>query len=1763
MAQDTYIDEMTIYNPSGKAIYDAPVTTSAIIKYALMGDYYIELPFSLLTPLDFPLGSYITYKGRKFEIMSEVYPDFDNKTGGYKYTLQFQAQQNHMKNFICFWLGGDNPEAVFHNTTDLASFGALIVANMNKALGGNNWQMGSVNVEHPETNKLVSFNGDTCWDALSSIAETFDVEWWTEENGSIVTLHFGKLNFGTPETFKRGEVVKSIPAKKGDDSEYGTRFYVFGSTRNLTKEYGQSEQGGVTNHVSEVRLRLPDGQQYIDARPGLTKNEIKEVVVFFDDIYPKNTETVTSVETIDRTIIEGQTDKAYVMVCNDTPFLPSDVIEGETLGAHFTSGDLIGWDFELALIDDNGDNIDPATWKPEDGFNKKFEIIAQVETSGESQQIIPNENMRPRGKDDDRGPDTFVLTGVKLPQQRIDEAEQELLNAGTSYAAKHSSDTTVYDCETNPVYCTHNEKNYEAGQAVRLMGPQFGIDGRLSRIQGYEKKLYNEYIATYTVGDNTPYSRLGSIESDVKASLYSQRIGIAENGAAIYLITRYDNTFPTDTNAYSARRAIWEFANKQAPDTFKGRMTFNAGAQFGPSYASGITGVGGFINEKGAGELESLFIRRFLEVPELRYNRVGISVGDDWSAPGAGVIESVDKDQKLVTLKLEEGEIGAVAVGDICMGIFHDFDPSNNATADSDDGRGNFSFAGFATVYFRITEVLGDRNEQFRYELRPLSATFTKQIDPMESMTFVAYGSFTNTARRSSRYSTRTYQRYLRNVSDWEFTAENIAAQFGDLTNLSVFGIQMSGYSAYLDNIYLQGMISSLDKKALLDTRSKLFRLVGDDGVGVAFTPEAGWKQGKLYDPATGQFQKEFDIEQIDQTATEAQDTANSADRKAQQAKDYIDNTLPGELSEINKRLDGVVENWFYPYTPSLYNEPAQTWIADGEQENHIGDTFTNTLPANFDPTDAGCWEQGSIGASYIDGIKTWDQIKIADSTRIRLKTPVGGIPKGAVLSVGEGYTMGYNPIASSGAVIASYVWSQSYTVGSDNPYIAFVIRKTDNAKITPAEYPQIHFTISSDEMTNPDAGKSWRWVKEEDGTYKWTPIADSDAVKALQEAARAQDTADAKRRVFVVTPTTPYDVGDIWTQGEGGDIMRCIESRATGNFESSDWDKASKYTDDTAANEAKDEIANLQFGARNYIARQFLYAWNSAKEGVSDVVTSGSDADGAYMKIDANKASNAGVAIAATSQIVNWTDCFGGKIAYKAGMSYVFKARIKLPETKTGCVFCAVYEDGYDIISRPPSAPYSDVYEAVYTTKSGKSLLKIVLYVDYWRPIYIYDIQLTEGNKAPTGYITAEEDVQAQIEQVKLDVDYIASDSSLTPSDKQQVANEWVRIQGEYWSIMANAEKYDVPTDSFTVYFQALEDYLTPLLADMSTTSEITGTEFRDVFADYYQLSGNMSDLIDDAIDESIKSTEYLKQAMEDGSTEVKGGLIMTNVMLLKNAEGDVTAGVSGLQEDDVPFWSGADYTNRKKAVFRVHADGEVHATKGTVGILQVKNDSVEVSDAAASGDKIILTPYRITSISQVLGAVSVPGVIETKEVSALATGQSNPFVRNVYESSPPFTCGQGVQMSARITARITGNAEGGGGGVKIEVVNALTGKADPLYRNSTAEAQNTNLNIDETISYLFTGAAQKYYIRITVEASAAGKLTASATMNAAQFNFVKDIRKNLIAPNGVAVVKGSSNYAVFTGDIFEVLIGKAGLRIQNGYVYKRDTDHTTWTKI
>lgn len=94
--------------------------------------------------------------------------------------------------------------------------------------------------------------------------------------------------------------------------------------------------------------------------------------------------------------------------------------------------------------------------------------------------------------------------------------------------------------------------------------------------------------------------------------------------------------------------------------------------------------------------------------------------------------------------------------------------------------------------------------------------------------------------------------------------------------------------------------------------------------------------------------------------------------------------------------------------------------------------------------------------------------------------------------------------------------------------------------------------------------GYAYRFMQD-GATWKWQLVQDTDITLALAAAEKAQDTADHKRRVFVVQPEPPYDIGDLWTQGSNGDLMRCKVARESGSYDSSDWEKASKYTDDSS----------------------------------------------------------------------------------------------------------------------------------------------------------------------------------------------------------------------------------------------------------------------------------------------------------------------------------------------------------------------------------------------------------------------------------------------------------------------------------------------------------------------------------------------------------------------------------------------------------------------
>ena len=105
--------------------------------------------------------------------------------------------------------------------------------------------------------------------------------------------------------------------------------------------------------------------------------------------------------------------------------------------------------------------------------------------------------------------------------------------------------------------------------------------------------------------------------------------------------------------------------------------------------------------------------------------------------------------------------------------------------------------------------------------------------------------------------------------------------------------------------------------------------------------------------------------------------------------------------------------------------------------------------------------------------------------------------------------------------------------------------------------------------------GQAYRWAKI-NNAYTWDYGEDTAVVKALSVASEAKDTADSKRRVFVTTPTPPYDVGDLWVGNNTSDLMRCQTARQSGNYNAADWIKAVKYTDDTYAEQVRSDLTEF-----------------------------------------------------------------------------------------------------------------------------------------------------------------------------------------------------------------------------------------------------------------------------------------------------------------------------------------------------------------------------------------------------------------------------------------------------------------------------------------------------------------------------------------------------------------------------------------------------------
>ena len=796
----------------GKTRFSTPINAGAKGRFTLMKEDYIILPFSVPDPVYFKLGDYVDLSGVLDEslggLLSKVYeivdlqkPAFNASTGGYDYELRMDAYYWKWKNKIFKY----TPEHAGHEaswslTAPLDVQLGVFLRNL-KALGytykGKEFEF---SIDSTVENKAVAMRYDNInlLDALFSMAdkEKWDCDCWITDN----IIHFGRNEYGDSVRIELG-VEASAMTRSDSKGTYATRIYAFGSTRNIPANYRPVDEQTVVNGVVQRRLMLPADTPYIDVYPDMSEEEAIEDIVVFENVYPRRTGTLSDVHTRTEEVKDENGTKETVTYYRykDTglEFKDEYLIEGQELRIRFQSGKLNGMEFGVIFNPDPKDDMRGA---------QLWEIVRNEDYG----RMLPDDTLRPENGDE------YVLSGfnIQLVSDRYTpEAEQELKGKAQEYADRRKRDDGTYNTtlDSEWVYNDRLRRFYEFGQKVFLVNRAFFENGRDSRILGWEFNLDKPWDSpTYILGESMPYSRIGDMEDKIDSLTYKGQT-YTGGGNGVYIIRTNDTTAPSDSNVFSARRSLVSFLRKDKSDETKFLLKLFAGAVFGKDgYASGLAGFGAQIDENGNAEVESLTSRRFIETPELRHNRIDIKVGDKWRAPGAGVLKSVDTENKLCALKLEEGEIGAVAVGDICMGIFHSLTSSENATEDTDDSQGNRTFAGFCTVYFTITEVIGDRNEQFKYQIRPVSDRWKFSFEPFEQMNFVAYGSFTRADRQTSVYETRTYSRMLRNQNTWEISAANIAMQSGDLSNLNVHGLDMTGYSMYLNSVYFTGTVRQL-----------------------------------------------------------------------------------------------------------------------------------------------------------------------------------------------------------------------------------------------------------------------------------------------------------------------------------------------------------------------------------------------------------------------------------------------------------------------------------------------------------------------------------------------------------------------------------------------------------------------------------------------------------------------------------------------------------------------------------------------------------------------------------------------------------------------------------------------------------------------------------------------------------------------------------------------------------------------------------------
>ena len=453
--------------------------------------------------------------------------------------------------------------------------------------------------------------------------------------------------------------------------------------------------------------------------------------------------------------------------------------------------------------------------------------------------------------------------------------------------------------------------------------------------------------------------------------------------------------------------------------------------------------------------------------------------------------------------------------------------------------------------------------------------------------------------------------------------------------------------------------------------------------------------------------------------------------------------------------------------------------------------------------------------------------------------------------------------------------WFYSHTPSLSNlPASNWVTTEERNAHIGDTFTNMQEFV---DNVTTPDAGKAWRFVKNETtGEFSWSLIANSDSTKALIEAGKAKDTADAKRRVFVSQPYPPYNVGDLWVQGNGGDIMRCKFERLSGSYVATDFEKASKYTDDTAVN-------NLQIGARNLLlnSKQPIFGlYDQTIGGVLKLYKSQYptlESDLTYIRVTGGTSSYANLRAVLSLGIPKANEVVSVSFKIKN-----FLNPITLHSNQGGRETTINVNNKTTLVK----------WEGIVGDGFGEVQIQIrSLSTDL--EMYVWDVMYEKGNKA-TDWTPAPEDIDSAISTAQNSANTannllaeIANDNILTPSEKQSTKKEWDIIVGEKSVVESQANTLGVPTTSYINAYDSLSLYITPLLADLTVNSAIIGSDFRATFKNYYDAKIALLKAVTDKLKSNVDNIQIGGRNLVKQSNKFNAGVANYGITTSVTAEG------------------------------------------------------------------------------------------------------------------------------------------------------------------------------------------------------------------------------------------------------------------------------------